>query len=171
MEALLSSSGGGQVAKDESLVIRIEGEVKRQLEAAASREGLSLSTFVIRAAMAKAQNVLKKPEPAKGAFRGVPTFFRALCDEATRGGSLGYEGVGFSLARTIPSMCPDDLTMEEWESEVETLVELVKDETHDLVWSWLVGHFPKCMELVPSRRKDQFLAGFYRHIEENGIEF
>lgn len=159
------------MAKDESLVIRIEGEVKRQLEAAASREGLSLSTFVIRAAMAKAQNVLKKPEPAKGAFRGVPTFFRALCDEATRGGSLGYEGVGFSLARTIPTMCPDDLTEEEWQEEVAGLLELFNDEDHDGVWSWLGTHFPKCMELVPARRKDQFLSGFYRHVEGNGIEF
>jgi hypothetical protein len=39
----------------------------------------------------------------------------------------------------------------------------------EAVLGWFDCHYPKCMALVPPRRREQFLAGVYRAHDEERI--
>lgn len=150
------------MVRGSSIVIRVEPELKHQIEEAAKASGLTLSTFVLNAAKAAAEKVRRKPRTAT--FGGVPSFFRASIYEAGRGGSGGYSAAGWQLASSLDSTVPNDLTFAEWQRELGNLIKKIEDD--DAVWGWFVSTFPKCMALVPARRKDQFIAGVRRAHEE-----
>jgi hypothetical protein len=95
------------------------------------------------------------------AFRGVPTFFRACCAAASTGGSLGYDHAGRELTRHLHNLIPDDLGFEEWESECKSLCTLIQKRDDDAVEQWFVSRYPRCLALVPKRRRAAFLQGVY----------
>jgi uncharacterized protein (DUF1778 family) len=70
------------VGKAEFIHVRVDADAKARIVEAAAREGKNVTTFVLDAAMREAARVERKP---RGQFTGVPTFFRALCREATLG--------------------------------------------------------------------------------------
>ena len=101
---------------------------------------------------------------------GVPTFFRCCCREATRGGADGYWNAGWHLAihteEQMPYECDDD---EQWEQMVDELREGAGNDDVDAVWDWYCNIFPKCMELVPIRRKDSFVKGVRQAWEDGRL--
>jgi len=99
------------------------------------------------------------------AFRGCPTFFRALCSEARRGGLASYVGAGHELMRHVERLAPYCADDDDWDAEVEKLNSLVEQEDDQAVLTWFVDHYPKCMQLVPKRRRESFLAGVYAMAE------
>jgi hypothetical protein len=157
------------MVKGESVVLRISAEDKKAIKAAAERGGKSLTTFITEAAMKQAREVERRP-PAKGIHGGVPTFFRACCMTAASGGESGYASPGWHLASAVGSQIPYDLDLDEWEQEVDALKELLADGDDEGAWDWFKRHYPKCMALVPTRRRDQFVQGVRRAYDEDRIE-
>jgi hypothetical protein len=162
-----------EMVRDKSLVIRIEEHVKKEIEEAARIQGVTISTFVVDAAKAAAaKEIAKKPAQPATRFRGVPKFFLAGAQEASRGGTGGYASLARRFTRTLPGEVPDDIDWKAWEeTELPSLREAIDAEDDAAIWSWFVRHYPKCMELVPARRKSQFLEGVYQADDEDPLDF
>jgi len=103
-----------------------------------------------------------------GQHRGVPSHFRARCIEASRG-VISYLDVGHHLATCLSSEIPDDLEEGEWTQRVDRLVNMLDADDKNNAWNWFRDHLPRFMELVPARRKCQFLEGVYKAREEGHI--
>jgi hypothetical protein len=156
------------MTKEEAIVLRISTEDKATIKAAADSVSKSLTTFIIDAALKEAGQVARRP-PAKGVHGGVPSWFRATCYEASKGGTGGYEIAGFKLAAAVGSESPYDLEGDEWADEIDKLKALLDSDDDKPVIAWFVQHYPKMMALVPARRRDQFVAGVARAYEEDEI--
>lgn len=174
------------MVKSQLIVLRVEPEMKQRIEQAADNKGLTVTTFILET-VEKAVTKAEKEHPV-ARFRGVPTWFRACCLEASRGGKQGFYWVGRQLASHLADLEPYDA--EDWGHELRRLESLIIDKipteqkgivrilpksrksewTGEEVWQWLYKNYPKCMDLIPKRRRDQFLGGFMEHIkEEEGI--
>jgi hypothetical protein len=156
------------MTKEEAVMLRISTEDKATIKAAADSVNKSLTTFITEAALKQARQVKRRP-PAKGIHGGVPTFFRALCAEAANGGAHGYSVPGSHLANALGSAAPDDLDNDEWQVEIDELTGLLADDDDKPVLAWFVQHFPKCMALVPARRRAQFVVGVRAAHEEGRV--
>lgn len=156
---------------DQVIVLRVSGDAKQRIESAAKIKGLSMTSFVLQAATKAAEKV-GTPSGAR------PTFFRALCFEASQGGASNYHRAGYELARHY-----DRLADDEDESNSETLGELLEqrseceavragglDDADRAILDWLIQTLPRCMALVPARRYPMFLAGFYSFVDDYGWE-
>lgn len=95
-------------------------------------------------------------------FQGVPSFFRACCHEAaSQSDGLNYAHSGFHLMRHLPDRIPHGAERREWMEELSYLDKLFEDEEFDLALRWFTEHFPRCMNLVPRRRRRKFIEGAY----------
>jgi hypothetical protein len=104
--------------------------------------------------------------------RGVcPTWFMAHCRTAARGGNTGYDSAGYDLARTLDGLAPDDVENDQWSEEVEGFAELVSREDNEAILGWLGIHLPRCLAMVPTRRRAGFLNGLYRAVEDGNASF
>ena len=159
---------------DQVIVLRVSGDAKQRIESAAKTKGQSMTTFILDAAT-KAAAKVGTPSGAR------PTFFRALCWEASQGGSSTYFRVGHELARHYSELRP--YTSDDY-ADADTLGELLEqrsdveavrvgdfgDEDRAIL-DWLIQTVPRCMALVPARRYPTFLAGFYSFVDNNGWEY
>src|SRR5687767_14008874 len=87
-------------AKDQTIIMRVDAETKRQIETAADARGLTVTTFVVDAAVAAAVTGVVDAPPPKYSSRSelnVPGTFAAACSEAARGGAYGYVRAGMHL--------------------------------------------------------------------------
>jgi hypothetical protein len=157
--------------KDRKIVLRVEAATKTLFEEAARKMGKSVTTFLVESGMKAARSVESQPV-VRGRHTGCPTYFKACCHEASQGGELGYKRPARELSRHLASEVPYDISDEDWRDELEELSNLlaVTRPDGDAVWSWFVTHYPRCMELIPKRRRDQFLDGVYQAYEEEIIE-
>ena len=64
-------------------------------------------------------------------FSGCPSFFRALCREATRGGADGYFRPGHELKRHVDHLQPDDASDEDWADATGELQALAFERARD----------------------------------------
>ena len=159
------------MVKTESIVLRVDQEVKSYIQDVASKVGKTATTFILEAVEKEAKRIEKRPPP-KGVHGGVPTYFKIHCVEASRGGSRGYEEAGYHLAIHIDdSEMPDDLDFEEWTIQLNNMISLLDDTDIEGVWKWFNIHYPKCMKLVPRRRMEQFINGVIRAWDEQKIGF
>jgi hypothetical protein len=94
---------------------------------------------------------------------------RVSCASAAAGGSGGYEIVGFSLASALGSEVPYDLDDDEWADEIERIGKAIDGDDDAGVWQWFQAHFPKMMKLVPTRRRESFVAGVRRAYDDGKI--
>jgi hypothetical protein len=151
--------------KSHFIILRVDLETKQRIEAAARARGLSVTTFVLEATEKVAGKAI--PKPATSASRGVPAFFRALCQEATRGGGLSYRVAGYELTRRLPELI-ESATPKERERKSEEFTALAgpkKPRDEAKVLAWFNRELPRCMKLVPSRRFGQFVEGVYQAAE------
>lgn len=95
----------------------------------------------------------------KRAHWGVPSFFRCRCFEAAEGGKFSYSDAAWHLSIHLRGQIPDGFDEDEWDREIEGLAEHLKLDDGDAVLKWFDEYYPRCMELVPSRRRQQFLKG------------
>jgi hypothetical protein len=164
------------MAKDTVIVLRIDSEIKAQITAAADRQGKSVTSFITQAALKAAGKAggsmnasLLKP---KG--RGpCPTYFVARCFEAQSGGENGYKGAGHTLTSNLPGEIPWDLEEGEWEARIETLRSFFGPFGKcdgEAVLSWFDENLPRCMALIPKRRRNQFLAGVCLAVDEGQLD-
>jgi hypothetical protein len=163
------------MAKTEMIVIRVDAEAKRRFEEAAEGMNLTLTSFLVRSAEAAAEIAEKKqakarvaPRPAPRKTSGAcPAFFKATCWEARRGGGHGYDWSGRKLIGCAASLIAADTTEELYE-KFEELKGLIQAHNNDGVLAWFDTELPRCMELIPRRRRASFLAGVYTEVEEDG---
>ena len=116
-----------------------------------------------------------------------PSFFVCVCRTASSSGG-SYAGPGYSLAIHVRELIADDVgadvaaklnqfieragealgSVEEW-----TFEEAVANETMSAVldeaWEWFGATVPRCMELVPARRKQTFMRGVFRAMQQSAI--
>ena len=102
-----------------------------------------------------------------------PTYFRACCNEAFRGRApdgttLGYDHPAYHLTIHLEHECPHDLDEIEWEDAIVVLISLVDRGADREICEWYVYWLPRCMALVPRRRRKKFLQGVYRAAIRNG---
>lgn len=114
----------------------------------------------------------QSPEPAPpGVFAGCPTFLRALCRTASRGGDGGYGEPGFHLGYHARHLAPYDVEDDEWFDLVTAEVQPLVDGGDDApLLAWVARRFPRVMALVPARRRGAFAAGFRRGYAKGGAE-
>ena len=152
------------------LMIRIDEGLKEKIRAAATMNGESLTTFTTKALVhalrrnkRQQRNEKREPKKWRGVHYGVPRFMWALCMEARQGGRNTYRNVGYQLAIHLGEQRPADIQLKEWIEEVEDLNRLLGSDSYTAdpedAWDWFTSHFPRIMELVPSRRRAQFVAG------------
>ena|SRR2546427_5550786 len=160
----------------EFLILRIGTEEKELIAEAAGRSGESMTTLVQRAALKEAKKILSKKggkriQQAAGRRTSVPSFFRAGCWEASRGGTNTYATPAWHLAIHVDEQIPYDVEQDEWSEQIAKLLDLCGKEDYDSIWQWFVDHYPKCMKLVPIRRKEQFVKGILRAYEDDRMQF
>ena len=157
------------MAKTSFIHIRIDEDAKQTIEEAARRQGKSLTTFVVDAAVKAANRVPEDRERSKRRFQGVPTYFRACCMEATRGGELGYGHPAYHLSIHLCTEVPWAADFDGWSDEIQRLLEHLANRDDEGVWEWFIEHFPSWMKLVPRRRWSQFVHGVHLAYEEDRI--
>lgn len=101
-----------------------------------------------------------------GQHRGVPSWFRGRCAEAQAGGTNSYTGAGYHLSMHLANEAPYGLDEEQWAAQMEHVGRMLVANSADEVWCWLRERLPRFVALVPSRRKDQFLRGFWQAYED-----
>jgi len=110
-----------------------------------------------------------RPPSDPAAFCGIPSFFRACCaDVKCQRLHVGYEHPARELTRHLEdpfTCCPEDLDFDVWDNLLERLGILIRQRDDKGIEAWFVEHFPKCMALVPKRRRNQFLSGVYDAVE------
>lgn len=171
------------MVKEQVIRIRVESEQKERLEQAARTRGLTMTQFILDSAEKVASQTRTS---ASKAFGGVPSFFKALCWTARKGGAAGYSMAGYELARNIGGLQPDGMDEDEWEARLESLTMLVMPTQHgehgigfiqrgvrddDATAAWFSETFPKCMALVPKRRVPQFVAGVYQAFDDEVVDY
>ncbi len=114
-------------------------------------------------------------------FHGVPSFFRGLCMEAQQGGTMTYLWAGHEFARHLVDLLEHE-SSEELARKCAELTDALKNtastaesmregrltEGDEELLQWLEVEFPRCMQLVPRRRRAKFLEGFFE-ADENGL--
>jgi hypothetical protein len=161
------------------ICFRVDDGQKARIDAAAATQGKSSSTFVKETVMSAVEKVeSRRPKQAKP-HDDVPTWFRAFCREAAKGGSFGFHRVGYRFANSMPPDDPLRRPYGEWEDEQERLrTSLQLAQIWDLqdakrrdaltahIWDWFAQNFPNAMKLIPGRRRSQFVLGFLDHMAD-----
>jgi hypothetical protein len=106
---------------------------------------------------------------AKPKGRGAcPSYFLAGCHEAARGGADGYAAAGHELMRHVGREINDGGDLE---AKLDELRDLVGAGNDAGVLAWFDREVPRCMALVPRRRRHQFLKGAYAMFEEGQLDW
>jgi len=135
-----------------------------RLEIGDRRPSIDILEKIARVLECRVRDLLKEEKPMltveekrEPSFLGAPNFIRAgLRDAAAQGVDADYASVGFSFSQLLNN---GDLS----EAAFEELREICRlnsqaDFTESLL-KFVDQEFPACMQLIPSRRKRQFLKG------------
>ena len=158
------------MGKDDVLTLRVDRETKRRITHAAKRQNKSITAFVLETTMKAVQRIERQPETQ--AVRGpCPSFFKACCATAAMGGGGSYKWAGHQLAGHVRRLCPWELEEEEWLARLDGLYELVEEGAEDeAIVDWLEENLPRCVALVPTRRRPIFIEGMLQHFEDHGFD-
>lgn len=91
-----------------------------------------------------------------------PSYFKAQCRSAAQGGP-GYRAAGYQLAGGLHDLSPYDVSVAEWLARLDDL-ENKLDSEQDVI-AWFKANLPRCIALVPPRRRSAFVAGLIEGIE------
>lgn len=137
------------------LTFRLDAETKKQLERAARSVGKSVTAFLLEAIKVAIAGSARKGVKVVCSLNGVPEFFRNRIEAAGQGGAWGYAAAGRELRAHLMKSLP---TARRCRLRALTLpgTDWVD------VAAWLRREVPECLELVPKRRRAEFLDGFVR---------
>ena len=153
------------------MIVRVDAETKQQLETAAGKQGLTLTTFLLTAACAAAGTVEQRqtrqrrtgmvlPVPRQRPAP-CPDFVNTALAEASRGGDQGYNRVGSYLLNYVPNLVAWK-TRDQLRGKFEYLTAAIQDRDDDCVLAWFERELPRFMARIPTRRRQQFLEGVYQ---------
>ena len=95
----------------------------------------------------------------------LPTFFRALVHEA-KTSRYGYAVPGYHIGIHLIDLV-NGWVNDEAGSELATAIHGGKPV--DEIWKWLRRYLPRCMAIVPMRRKGTFMEGIMGSVEEGKL--
>ncbi len=148
-----------------SILLRISEDDKAKIKAAADVVGTTITGFVREAAL---KRVARTAMPNDGVRSSMPAWFRTMCAAAAQGGSTGYDAAGYKLAASLAASPPNTIDGDDWQREIRRLKEeILAEGDREGVWTWMQYHYPKLMDLVPPRRKEQLIDGVIR-ADQNG---
>jgi hypothetical protein len=177
------------MSKNNLICFRVSAEEKARIETAANEQGESLTTFIKVSVMATVHEVeSRSSNPIKPRHRhqGITQWLRNLCEEATKGGALGFREVGERFSWSVhfryqTEYSPDVAPADEWGTilkEFDRLLTpalknrpdmlLTNEDYNEKVWSFLVSHFSDAANLIPARRRHQFLLGIFSEVWQRG---
>jgi len=91
-----------------------------------------------------------------------PTYFKAnIAGAIWNQHNMGYSSPGWHLAIHL-SEHVEDIAMQELEKIVE------KEDDKGII-RWFKYYLPRCIALVPARRREKFLEGFWQAIEDEKV--
>lgn len=94
-------------------------------------------------------------------------YIRALVyDVARRKPGYDYSIVGKELARHTVDMVNDAYGVEDPDERIEQMWTHINANDEKAIFGWYRRNFPACMRLVPSRRREKFVAGVLQAAEE-----
>lgn len=146
--------------------------MKELLRKAADHVGETMTEFATRALSERAEKVLARP-------RGpLPTYFRALAARAAAGGEGNWTEVGYAFAQGCVSDLMNEIGDDDAEKEIRRLERVASrsapkpptTEDLDAVLAWFDKNFPRCMALVPDRRRRVFAFGVVARVQRKGID-
>ncbi len=107
-----------------------------------------------------------KKAPVMGA---CPTFFRALCHQASDGEG-SYSEAARQLLASLSTLAPDHISVKAWGRRLANLSALVHSRNNDGVLAWFDSQLPRCMALVSASGRQAFLRGVYRVALDEGLD-
>ena len=108
-------------------------------------------------------------------FRGepsnaCPSFFRACCVEARKGGTHSYREAGWHLSIHLDEQIDDPRAMDELTEIIDNeLIPMDEISADRVILVWFGHYLPLCMQLVPKRRRGSFVKGFWQAVEDNRV--
>src|SRR5205807_1715393 len=115
------------------------------------------------------QSLFQFDAPMSHTFRGIPGFFLACCHDVKRQNvSAGYDHPAYELMRHLSRLEPDAYEDDEWEEEIDNLFQLIAARHDTAILVWFEKFYPKCLALVPKRRRSSFLQGIYQGAQDFG---
>jgi hypothetical protein len=98
-----------------------------------------------------------------------PTFFLGAVYESQTS-RAGYWGAGFTLARHVRDLIEGEVDDDVFDA-LEAILDLTdEDERDGALWGWLRQTLPRCMALVPTRRRTTFMRGVAEAIDEGLLQ-
>ena len=74
-------------------------------------------------------------------------------------GDVGFDHPGRELMRHVRTLVPDDVDDEDWSQVCDQLDIALGNRDLRPALRWFLDYFPRCMALVPRRRRTRFLMG------------
>jgi len=101
-----------------------------------------------------------------------PSFFKACCIQAQRGGSESYYAAGYELARHLADILEDDADREAFSKKIDIAFnEKDEKQSRELLLKVLQQHLPACIKLVPEKSQlTTFADGFLKCLEDGNSE-
>jgi len=94
--------------------------------------------------------------------RACPTFFSlGIAEAKSRRHNLGYYSPGWHLAIHLSGYV-EETAMQELEKIAE------KNDDKGII-QWFKYYLPRCTALVPTRRREKFLQGFWQAVEDERV--
>ena len=159
------------------ICIRVTEEERQLFVDASERAHKTLTRFIKDAAKQAARKVEKMEASTTHRHGGLPTYVKASIFEAASGGTRGYRDVGWKLATSLAGEVPHSADLEEWQAELDQLKDLIFPAKWRLsrkhgpaILEWFDEHYPKIMQRIPLRRREQFLEGVYEAAESEEIQ-
>jgi len=146
------------VKEKDAQIARDTAELKAGFKAAGSKAD---EHQIARFARIRAR---AKTEEETGASFAFPSFIRASLAEAARGGSGGYEEVGYKAATGVFRRELEG----SGEAAEAALGQLLENPRLDVL-EWMRQYFPRIFEKVPAPRRDAFARGIKRALEEGEV--
>jgi len=164
--------------KTTTLIIRMAIEDKEKVTIAAAKQGLSITEFVTSATLNKAKavllkqkNIMENNDIRRPTHGGIPTYFRALCYTASKGGEQGYNWVGFSFSQDTESEVPSDADSEQWREMLGQIQKYIEYRDEENIWLWYKKTYPKALALIPAKRRKSFVRGILKAYDEGKLWF
>ncbi len=111
-----------------------------------------------------------RPGVATFPLLASPTFFRALCHQASQGGTHGYSQAGAGIAPALATLAPWDLTADEWTTRLARLADLVTADDVPGVREWFELELPGVIAIVPARARARFATGVVAAVEDRELD-
>ena len=150
--------------RDQWLKIRISQEDLKRLHMSALSRGESLTRFMIKAGFERGE---------RSSNQTALKSFRNALEEAVKGGRFGYKEVGFQAALGLRELLKKQgrgSIIKKRGSVIKKIRELFKildRGSRKSLLVWFEEQLPSVIDKIPRRRRDQFLEGVWKAVEQD----